>query len=292
MCEEIIFEGFKLCKCCNRALPAVKEYFNNRGRGMENTCRECKGLKFYDTSKWTCPTCGKELPFTEEYWKPSKAESCGWITCMCRECWNEYYRKYAKEKPEWRREKERKYKERNPKKYAEKMKRHREKAKLEGKNTYKYVMAHASDRTKERIKRRGESLRRKLYEKLRWQRRKGEEYRARARELNRLDPTKKRASVSKHRVMKAGNQGEHTGELFKVKFAFHGYRCYYCHTPLTLQTATEDHRIPISRGGADWIANIVPACRSCNSSKGAKTESEYWDYLEKLEDFRKRQFSF
>lgn len=41
---------------------------------------------------------------------------------------------------------------------------------------------------------------------------------------------------------------------------------------LQIYELTEDHRIPLSRGGTDWIANIVPCCLSCNCSKGNKTE--------------------
>lgn len=46
--------------------------------------------------------------------------------------------------------------------------------------------------------------------------------------------------------------------------ARYGYRCAYCraHVPLT-----QDHVVPIARGGTHSIGNIVPACVSCNSSK-------------------------
>lgn len=42
--------------------------------------------------------------------------------------------------------------------------------------------------------------------------------------------------------------------------------CAYCDQP----AEARDHVIPISRGGADDIFNVVPACKACNSAKGAK----------------------
>ena len=45
------------------------------------------------------------------------------------------------------------------------------------------------------------------------------------------------------------------------------HRCHYCgkKAPLTI-----DHVIPLSQGGSHSKENIVPACQSCNSSKGAR----------------------
>jgi hypothetical protein len=46
--------------------------------------------------------------------------------------------------------------------------------------------------------------------------------------------------------------------------------CWYCgETP----AGTIDHRVPRSRGGADEPNNLVAACASCNSSKGARNET-------------------
>ncbi len=42
-------------------------------------------------------------------------------------------------------------------------------------------------------------------------------------------------------------------------------RCYYCRKRKVL---TMDHVIPLSKGGKHVKENIVPACRSCNSTKG------------------------
>lgn len=38
---------------------------------------------------------------------------------------------------------------------------------------------------------------------------------------------------------------------------------------------TVDHRTPIARGGSNGIENLVPACNSCNSKKGTRTEPEF-----------------
>ena len=59
------------------------------------------------------------------------------------------------------------------------------------------------------------------------------------------------------------------------RFNYHGNRCYYCGCEGKM---TLDHRIPFSRGGTNWPANIVPACKSCNCSKGDKTETEFLDW--------------
>ena len=42
-------------------------------------------------------------------------------------------------------------------------------------------------------------------------------------------------------------------------------RCAYCGNKSEL---TQDHIVPISKGGQHTMENIAPACHSCNSSKG------------------------
>jgi 5-methylcytosine-specific restriction endonuclease McrA len=48
--------------------------------------------------------------------------------------------------------------------------------------------------------------------------------------------------------------------------------CAYCKSRLA---DTIDHVVPIARGGRDAPDNVVPACKSCNSSKNAKLLSEW-----------------
>lgn len=52
----------------------------------------------------------------------------------------------------------------------------------------------------------------------------------------------------------------------------YGNRCAYCGSMATLE---QDHIVPIVRGGRHAIGNLLPACRSCNSSKGSKLLIEW-----------------
>lgn len=65
--------------------------------------------------------------------------------------------------------------------------------------------------------------------------------------------------------------GRKTALLALQRVALYGGRCYYCGEAAD----TIDHRIPICRGGTNLPANLVPACRSCNSRKRHRTESEW-----------------
>ena len=69
--------------------------------------------------------------------------------------------------------------------------------------------------------------------------------------------------------------GKFTNLQWKAKLEYFGNRCYLCRIVLTDKITHREHRIPLSRGGTNWIANIAPACKKCNLSKNAKTEKEF-----------------
>lgn len=62
-----------------------------------------------------------------------------------------------------------------------------------------------------------------------------------------------------------------TAEQRREIFALFSGFCAYCNSPAT----DLDHVIPLSRGGLDEPLNVVPACRSCNCSKGTKLPLEW-----------------
>lgn len=61
-------------------------------------------------------------------------------------------------------------------------------------------------------------------------------------------------------------EGDLTYDQWKAILEKHDHRCAYCSTD---QSITMDHVEPLSKGGPHTASNVVPACRSCNSSKRA-----------------------
>jgi 5-methylcytosine-specific restriction endonuclease McrA len=57
------------------------------------------------------------------------------------------------------------------------------------------------------------------------------------------------------------------------------YTCAYCGTRLPVSELTLDHRVPLARGGKNALPNLVVACRTCNSRKGQRTESDFAAYI-------------
>lgn len=77
----------------------------------------------------------------------------------------------------------------------------------------------------------------------------------------------------KRRARKHGAQGCFSVNDWNSKLKYHGYRCYICGIDGVM--LTQDHKIPLARGGSNWIANIGPACDSCNKKKHQRTIKEY-----------------
>lgn len=78
---------------------------------------------------------------------------------------------------------------------------------------------------------------------------------------------KLRMQWKRARVRKRKAEGSHTlgeWELLKKQY---GFTCPCCGKKEPKIELTEDHIIPLSKGGSDYIENIQPLCLSCNSKK-------------------------
>jgi 5-methylcytosine-specific restriction endonuclease McrA len=86
------------------------------------------------------------------------------------------------------------------------------------------------------------------------------------------DPEKRKLKLAwerRQRVKFYGAQGDHTEAEWESLKQACDYRCLGCGLKEPL---TADHIIPLSIGGTDYIDNIQPLCRKCNSGKHASVK--------------------
>lgn len=70
---------------------------------------------------------------------------------------------------------------------------------------------------------------------------------------------------------------EFSHQEWKETLIFFGGECAYCGgTPRKGKRLTKDHLEAVSGGGRTIQSNIVPACQTCNSSKGAEDFKEWF----------------
>ena len=87
---------------------------------------------------------------------------------------------------------------------------------------------------------------------------------------NNLTKNKEYISWLKNKRNRTPKIGGHTfGEWETLKIQYN-LVCPSCHRREPEIKLTEDHIIPLSKGGSDYIENIQPLCRSCNSKKHTK----------------------
>ena len=80
----------------------------------------------------------------------------------------------------------------------------------------------------------------------------------------------KQSNVQKarrRRARKMGADGQHTRSDFLYLVETYQNRCLACLEIFPTSKLTEDHVVPLSRGGSDWIENIQPLCLPCNARK-------------------------
>lgn len=111
----------------------------------------------------------------------------------------------------------------------------------------------------------------------------------RVRQYNKANPDKVRQWSREDRIRRKNAFGTHNVKEFYILCEKFGWKCSYCDMEVDKKTVTVDHFIPTSKGGSDSIENIVPSCKSCNSSKQDKDFFD-WYRKQKFYNLEKEKF--
>lgn len=83
----------------------------------------------------------------------------------------------------------------------------------------------------------------------------------------------KNVHEANHRARVKSAEGDFTLKEWQVLCDQYFQVCLRC---LKSRPLTKDHVVPLSKGGVNWITNIQPLCKECNSAKGTKSTDYRW----------------
>ncbi len=86
-------------------------------------------------------------------------------------------------------------------------------------------------------------------------------------------PEIKQARKAKYRSSLMNAKGSYTIEEWRERVLQFGNRCAYCGKKS--KRLTPDHYIPLSKGGTNFIDNIIPSCLKCNQTKWSSDPSKF-----------------
>lgn len=251
---------YKTCTKCEIELPATNEYFNNDIKGKNGLSSQCKNChnKHYNQNK--------------EHYKELR-----------KQYYNENKEKISKQMKQ--------YREENKERLLKKAKQCNEKYKGKYKGKYKEQKKQYREENKEKIKVSNKKYKEKnrdnLLELKNQYRKENREQIAEKQSIYRKE-NRSKCNVYSQKRRSSKKQLPHTLTveqwiLIQAKF---NNKCAYCGEEKPL---TQDHFIPLSKGGEYTHNNIIPACRSCNASKH---DSDFFEWYSKQEYYSKEREIF
>lgn len=239
----------KICNKCGRVFPLTSEYFNTNKRhkdGFLNDCKICRHQYYMNNKSKISIMCKERYKNNKE----SIIEYEKQYAKANKEKIAEYKRQYTKENKEKIAEYKRQYYERNIEIVREKTKLYRKENKEKIKKYRNENKEHSSKYMK------------------RWCNQNKDK-----RIINQQRRESKKKSLPNTLTSKQWDE-------IKAKF---NNRCAYCGQQLPLE---QEHFIPLSKGGEYTINNIMPSCKSCNSSKN---NSDFFEWYPKQEYYSKKR---
>jgi hypothetical protein len=263
-------EEKKVCNKCGENLPATQEYFGKEKRnkdGLNGSCRACVveyKQRYYTENKDRLSKQAKEYGKKNkdrkaEYFKKYREDNKDSLSALYKQWYLEnkerlleYQKQYRKDHEDYIRERQRQYYDKN-----------KERAKQKGKQRYDENKEHINNiniqnylknreaRLKDFKKYREKNKPKMAQQKRRWR----EEH-----------PEQRKVSNQRRKAKKKQLPATLTEEQWQSCLKHFDYKDAY--TGLSMNIISQDHYIPVSKGGPFSVDNIVPCEANINSSKG------------------------
>lgn len=215
-----------------------------------------------------CRGCG--VVFTLEYFHKYRKAKDGHAS-LCKICANRKTREWVATNPERKKDGDRVYrllnKERLDRGRAERKRKNRDRENAITRIRYAANLDRSRVKNREKMRLwRADNHDQEVATRTLWNECNPGERARRLRVWRQANPEKARAEVARYRSRK---RGATESTLTAVQWLFikdlYSHRCVYCGRKM--QRLTQDHIIPLSKGGMHTMDNIVSACQSCNSKK-------------------------
>ena len=222
-----------------------------------------------------CTKCGVEKEATTEYFLKYKTSKDG-LRAACKTCMDLYYQ----ENKEYIAEQKKQYRQENKEYIADYYQENKERIAEQKKQYYQ----ENKERIAERSKRHRQENKERIAERAKRYYQENKEYSAdRSKRYQQENPEKCAIYSQRRRAWKIRLDSTLTFEQWEtIKVVFNN-SCAYCGNDKKIE---QEHFIPLSKGGEYTRNNIIPACKSCNSSK---QDQDFFKWYPKHKSYSKKR---
>lgn len=244
----------KRCTKCGQEKPETHEFFSyhKMGRnGLWPTCRECNKKpskrEVLPPGQKRCTRCKEVFPADEIHFRYRKSHNA--LFSKCRQC--EHLRDAEL--------------------------RHENAEQIQA-SQLRYIQNHPDRVKATKVKwDKANTDQRSIYAKQRYVENR-DELLAKCREWQIANPEKRKARNQKRRSLRHNAEGTHTSDQIRELYQEQNGLCAYCGVRIMWGIPYDvhlDHVTPLSRGGSNWIDNILLCCQPCNLSKSKRMLDEW-----------------
>jgi hypothetical protein len=235
----------KECTKCREVKPLTEYQYRKNGLGRKQS--NCKKCRSDHAKKWRSDNLERIKKVGRKYYANNRQEIL------------EHHQERYRKNKEQIREQNKRWRRENPEKAKEVADNWR-KANMDKARAY---ARKTSVKYRKKILRRAAEYRRENREKIN----------ARQRELRKEKFAKYNGYKHKRRSRERELISTLNTEQWEQCQQHFNHKCAYCEKK---QKLTQDHFVPVSKGGEYTRVNIVPCCRPCNASKGNRNFFEWY----------------